>query len=149
MYKIISHVNDTTYVDTSLTIKKNYKFNYLRKDNFGLLPFANLGQTYNSLSKDFVSNKSIPQFGARARHFNYMEVEDISYYEVPTPLTELLFKTAFQQGQLLDAFFTVNTSKQFNFSIAYKGLRSLGNYQQSITSTGNLRFTSSYKTKNM
>ncbi|MGB3605906.1 MAG: putative porin [Psychroserpens sp.] len=148
LYKIISIEADTTYVDTSLTIKKEYKFNYLRKDQFALLPFSNLGQTYNQLSRDFASSSSLPQFGARARHFNYMEVEDIFYYEVPTPLTELFFKTAFEQGQLLDAFFTVNTSRRFNFSLAYKGLRSLGNYQNSITSTGNLRFTTNYHTQN-
>src|SRR5690606_33161442 len=74
--------------------------------------------------------------------------EDINYYHVPTPFTELLYKSAFEQGQLLDAFFTVNTTPQFNFSIAYKGLRSLGKYQHILTSTGNFRFTSSYKSKN-
>ncbi|WP_299336916.1 putative porin [uncultured Psychroserpens sp.] len=147
-YLIISDRGDSTYVDTTLSIRKEYKFNYLRRDNFGLLQFANLGQTYNQLTKDFSNQELLPMFGARARHFNYMEVDDINYYEVPTPLTELFFKTAFQQGQLLDAFFTVNTSKQFNFSIAYKGLRSLGNYQNALTSTGNLRFTTNYKTKN-
>ena len=31
-YLIISHGNDTTFVDTTLTINKYYKFNYLRKD---------------------------------------------------------------------------------------------------------------------
>lgn len=148
MYKIISHKNDTTIVDTTLTIQKDYKFNYLRRDNFGLMPFANLGQTYNELTQDFSSIKSLPVFGARARHFNYMEVEDTYYYQVPTPFTELFYKTAFQQGQLLDAFFTVNTSKQFNASIAYKGLRSLGKYQNILTSTGNFRFTTNYITKN-
>ena len=66
-----------------------------------------------------------PSFGAHAKHFNYMEVDDINYYHVPTPLTELLYKSGFEQGHLLDALFTVNTSKQFNFSIAYKGMRSL------------------------
>lgn len=147
-YLIIDSNGQKTFLDTSLTISKEYKFNYLRKDDFGLIPFANLGQTYNSLTKDFSSSNLLPQFGARARHFNYFEVEDIKYYEVPTPLTELFFKTAFQQGQLLDAFFTVNTSKQFNFSVAYKGLRSLGNYQNSLTSTGNLRFTANFKSKN-
>ncbi|MEM5566031.1 putative porin [Psychroserpens sp. AS72] len=147
-YKIIDISDNVTFVDTSLTIQKEYKFNYLRKDNFGLIQFANLGQTYNSLTKDFEGNNLVPLFGARARHFNYYEKEDINYYEVPTPLTELFYKTAFQQGQLLDAFFTVNTSKQFNFSIAYKGMRSLGNYQQALTSTGNLRFTSNFKSKN-
>ncbi len=147
-YKIISHANDTTYVDTTLTIQKEYKYNYLRKDNFNLLAFSNLGQTYNTLSQDFSSTELLPRFGASAKHFNYMEVEDINYYRVPTPLTELMYKTAFEQGQLLDAFFTVNTSEQFNFSFAYKGLRSLGKYQHILTSTGNFRFTTNYKTKN-
>ncbi|WP_242202528.1 putative porin [Aestuariivivens insulae] len=147
-YLIISHLNDTTYVDTTLTIQKEYKFNYLRRDNFGLMPFANLGQTYNSLTQNFQSIDLMPRFGARARHFNYMEVEDINYYRVPTPLTELFFKTAFEQGQLADSFFTVNTSPQFNFSVAYKGLRSLGHYQHQLTSTGNFRFTTNYSTKN-
>lgn len=147
-YLIISHQNDTTHVDTTLSIKKEYKFNYLRRDEFGLLPFSNMGQTYNSLTYDFESTSLMPSFGARARHFNYMEVEDISYYRVPTPLTELLYKSAFEQGQLADSFFTLNTSQQFNFSIAYKGLRSLGKYQHILTSTGNFRFTANYRTKN-
>lgn len=147
-YKIISINKDTTYVDTTLTIQKDYKFNYLRKDNFGLMPFSNLGQTYNSLTYNFQNTSLMPSFGARARHFNYMEAEDINYYRVPTPLTELYFKTAFEQGQQTDAFFTVNTSPQFNFSIAYKGLRSLGKYQHILTSSGNFRFTSNYQTKN-
>ncbi|MFH4969484.1 putative porin [Gaetbulibacter sp. M240] len=147
-YLIISYQNDTTYVDTTLTIKKDYKFNYLRKDNFGLQPFSNMGQTYNTLTNNFESTRLMPQFGARARHFNYMEIEDINYYRVPTPLTELMYKTAFEQGQLADSFFTVNTSPQFNFSIAYKGLRSIGKYQHLLTSTGNFRFTTNYQSRN-
>lgn len=147
-YLIISHVRDTTYVDTTLSIKKEYKYNYLRKDNFNRIAFANIGQTYNTLSKDVYSSKLMPLFAARARHFNYMEIEDVNYYHVPTPLTELLYKTAFTQGQLLDAFFSVNTSPQLNFSIGYKGLRSLGKYQHALTNSGNFRFITSYKTKN-
>ncbi len=148
LYKIISRDNDTTFVDTTLTIYKEYKFNYLRKDDFDVLPFSNIGQTYNTLSYNYSSNDLMPSFGARARHYNFMEAEDVNYYYVPTPFTELMYKTAFEQGQLLDAFFTVNTSKQFNFSVAYKGLRSLGKYQHIITSSGNFRFTTNYKTKN-
>lgn len=147
-YKIISHQRDTTILDTTLTIFKDYKYNYLRKDDYHLMPFANVGQTYNTLVYDFSALRLKPRMGARARHFNYMEIEDINYFHVPTPLTELYFKTAFEQGQQLDAFFTINTSEQFNFSIAYKGLRSLGNYQNTLTSTGNFRFTTNYRTKN-
>ena len=148
LYKIISHQRDTTHVDTTLSIQKEYKFNYLRKDNFELQPFANVGQTYNTLAYDFSRKNFKPLFVAQSHHFNFQQIEDISYYNVPTPLTELYFKTAFEQGQQLDAFFTVNTSEQFNFSIAYKGVRSLGQYQQALTSTGNFRFTTNYHTKN-
>lgn len=147
-YKIISFKNDTIIVDTTLTIHKEYKFNYLRKDNFDLMRFSNIGQSYNTLSKDFSSTRIMPRFGASSKHFNYMEIEDLNYYHVPTPLTELMYKSAFEQGQMLDAFFSVNTSQQLNFSFAYKGLRSLGKYQNILTSTGNFRFTTNFKTKN-
>jgi len=147
-YLIISQKRDSVMVDTTLTVQKEYKFNYLRRDNFELMPFSNVGQSYNTLAYNFENTNLMPLFGAQARHFNYMEIEDINYYDVPTPFTELYFKTAFEQGQQLDAFFTVNTSRQLNFSIAYKGMRSLGKYQHILTSTGNFRFTTSYKTKN-
>ena len=147
-YLIITRENDTIQVDTTLSIHKEYKFNYLRKDDFELLPFSNMGQTYNTLSHDFKSSSLIPGIGASAKHFNYMDVDDINYYRVPTPFTELMYKTAFEQGHVLDAFFTVNTSNQFNFSIAYKGMRSLGKYQHILSSTGNFRFTINYNSKN-
>lgn len=147
-YKIISIDKDTTFVDTTLSIQKEYKFNYLRRDHFELLPFANVGQTYNTLVYNFNQDHLLPLFAAQSHHFNYLDADNTKYYNVPTPLTELYFKTTFNQGQQLDAFFTVNTSKQFNFSIAYKGLRSLGQYQHILTSTGNFRFTSNYTSKN-
>ncbi len=148
LYKIISADRDTTYLDTTLSIQKEYKFNYLRRDNFELLPFSNVGQTYNSLAYTFDELNLKPLFAAQSHHFNYRDIDDIKYYNVPTPLTELYFKTAFQQGQQLDAFFTINTSPQFNFSLEYKGVRSLGKYQHILTSTGNFVFTSNYHTKN-
>lgn len=148
LYKIISVKNDTTHLDTTLTILKDYKFNYLRKDNFELLPFSNTGQTYNALSYAEDNSKAFPGFGAEARHYNFMEVDDINYYQVPTPWTQLYFKTVPEQGQQLDALFTINTSKNLNMFIAYKGTRALGKYQNILTSTGNLRMGFSYNTTN-
>jgi hypothetical protein len=147
-YKIITPTLDTTFVDTSLTIKKEYEYNYLHKDNFGLLPFANEGQTYNTLQFGLNTFTMFPEFGYKAKHFNYLEANQINYYSVATPLTELYFKTVMEQGQNLDAFLTLNTSKQLNFSVAYKGLRSLGKYINQLSSTGNFRFTTSYTSKN-
>lgn len=147
MYRIITLERDTTYIDTSLTIKKLYSFNYLRKDNFGLLPFPNEGQTYNTLQYSLNSFSPLPEFGFKAKHFNFKEANEIRYSSVATPVTELYFKTVMKQGQSVDAFFTVNTSPRLNFSIAYKGLRSEGRYINQLTSTGNFRFTTSYNTK--
>ncbi len=148
LYKIISSKRDTTFLDTTLSAKKAYKYNYLRKDDFELLPFANVAHTYNSLAYSFSETNLKPLFVARAKAFNYKDIEDMNYFNVPTPLSELYFKTAFSQGQQLDAFFTTNLSKNFNFSLAYKGVRSLGQYQSNLTSSGNLRFTTNYQSKN-
>ncbi|MCB0375475.1 MAG: hypothetical protein KDD04_06120, partial [Sinomicrobium sp.] len=147
-YKIISYQRDTTYFDTTLTLQKDYKYNYLRSDDFELLPFSNAGQTYNTLAHRFNTGSMYPGIGAGAKHFNYMETEAIRYYHVPTPITELFFKTAMEQGQMIDAFIALNTSREFNLSLAYKGLRSLGKYQHILSSTGNFRFTANYHTKN-
>ena len=147
LYKIISAARDTTYVDTTLSIEKEYRFNYLRKDAFELLSFSNVGQTYNTLAYNFDKLNLLPLFAAQSHHHNYLDAEDMNYYHVPTPWTNIYFKTAFEQGQQLDAFFTINTSEQFNFSLAYKGVRSLGAYQNIKTSTGNFRFTTNYHNK--
>jgi hypothetical protein len=147
-YRIITLQRDTTYVDTSLTIKKEYEYNYLRKDIFGLLPFANEGQTYAVLDFGLKNFKSFPEIGFSGKHFNYLGVNDIKYYSVATPITELYFKTVMEQGQSVDAFISVNTSERFNMSVAFKGLRSLGKYINQLSSTGNFRFTSSYNTLN-
>ena len=147
LYKIYNLEQDTTYVDTTLSIQKEYKYNYLRKDNFGLIAFANEGHTYNTLDYSWGKATAFPKMGFNAKHFNYLEYDDIRYYNVPTPLSDLYFKTVMEQGQSLDAFLTVNTKPNLNFSIAYKGLRSIGKYINNISSSGNFRFTSSYFTK--
>ena len=147
-YKIISIKNDTTVVDTTLTIAKDYKFNYIRKDNFELLAFHNLGQTFNKLAYNFTDNSLFPTIGANAKQYNYYKIEDVFYYDVPTPTSEFMYKTGMEQGQILDGYLTLNTSRQFNIYIAYKGLRSLGKYRNSLASHGNFRTSFNYHSKN-
>ncbi|MBP7471333.1 MAG: putative porin [Flavobacterium sp.] len=148
MYRVITLDRDTTYIDTSLTIKKLYSYNYLRRDNFGLMPFPNEGQTYNTLQYSLNTFSPLPEFGFKAKHFNFLEANQIRYSSVATPVTELYFKTVMKQGQNVDAFFALNLTPRLNFSIAYKGLRSEGRYVNQMSSTGSFRFTTSYNTKN-
>ena len=147
-YKIYFSDGTETHLDTTLTINKDYHFNYLRKDYFELLPFANVGETFNKLGYDFQDQKLIPDIGARAKHYGYIEEDEVGYYEVPSPLTEIFFKTVFEQGQLLDALITVNTSPRLNITLAHKAFRSLGNYINTLGGGTNLRFTSQYTSKN-
>lgn len=145
-YQIITREHDTTYVDTSLTLKSAYKQNNLRKDDFGLLSFANIGQTYNTLQYSLTSFSPYPEIGFNGKHFNYIQADQINYYSAATPLTELFFNTTINKGQNVDSFITLNTSKNLNFSIAYRGLRSEGDYINQLVSSGNFRFTTSYFT---
>ena len=87
-YRIITLERDTTFVDTSLTIKKEYEYNYLRRDIFGLMPFANEGQTYTTLQYGLNKTSSFPEFGYTAKQFNYLLPNQIKYYSVATPFTE-------------------------------------------------------------
>ncbi len=137
--------NDSSYVDTTLTLKKYFNINLLRKDDLLIQRFANQGENYNWLS--YQENSSIiPGMGFRTKHFNYLEKEDIKYYDVATPFTELALKTGYK-GQFLDAIFSANVNPNLNFSIGYKGLRSLGRYIYSLTSQGNMQATINYITK--
>lgn len=146
-YLMITRLNDTIVVDTSLTIEKYHKINFLREDDFELIPFSNTGIAYNTLS--FSAIKSIkPKMGASNKYISYDSVDDVVYYDLPTPFTELMYRSVFEQGQLLDAVYAVNTSRQFNFSISRKGLRSLGNYQNFLSNTSNFSFTTNYLSKN-
>ena len=143
-YKIISHNRDTTHLDTALTINKEYTHNYIRRDDFELMPFSNIGKPYNALGVDFERVNLYPVLGAKTKHFNYMEIKDIKYYNVPTPATELFFKTTLEQGQLLDATVAINTSERFNFAIFYKGFRSTGKYIYDQAESGNFRTSANY-----
>jgi hypothetical protein len=148
MYEIYQQGKRIVHVDTTLTIQKEYKFNFLRKDYFELLPFVNLGSAFNRLGHDFTATSLQPQMGARSKHYAFFEIEDVKYYQVPTPLTELFFRTTMEQGQLTDATITVNTSPQFNFAFAFRGMRSLGKYLNQRSANTAFRLSMTYQSLN-
>ncbi len=147
-YKIFNEIKGASTFDTILNLKKQYAFNYLRKDIFGKLQFSNDGQTFQSLDPNVLNVNNVINVGFNARRFSYLNKEDISYYSVPTPASELMYRSVTGKGQNLDALITMNTSEQFNVFLGYRGLRSQGKYVNQLTSNGNFRIGSSYFTKN-
>ena len=138
--------NDTILLDTTLNINKFYEFNFRRKDNFELIKPNNVGQSYNNLS--YVINESnYPIIGYSANKTQLQSSDDIYFYDVAYPMTELLFKTVFSQGQLTDVLFTTNVNRKLNFSLGFKALRSLGKYQNSLSGSKNFTFTYNYNSK--
>ena len=147
-YKIFNEYKGASVFDTILNIQKQYRQNYLRKDLFGVLGFSNDGQTYQALEPNFLQIRNVINMGFSARRFSYLNKEDINYYRVPTPASELFYRSVTGKGQNLDALITINTSEQFNVFIGYRGMRSQGKYVNQLTSNGNFRIGSSYFTKN-
>ena len=70
-YKILHFDNTETTVDTTLSLKGEYTFNFLRKDYFELLPLPNMGEGFNKMGYDFQTDPLTPQMGARVKHFGY------------------------------------------------------------------------------
>ena len=56
--------------------------------------------------------------GASNKYYSYDSVDDVVYYDLPTPFTELIDR--FEQGQLLDAVYSVNTSVNLIFQFLEK-----------------------------
>ena len=146
-YKIFYLDGRIDNADTTLNIYKDYKFNFLREDSFDLISFANSAHTYNKLAYNFKDYLK-PDIGLRGKHFHYFEKEDIGYYNVPTPFTEIFAKSTFEQGQLLDILVSINLNPQYNFTIAHKGYKSLGKYISTRSRGNQFRFSSNFNSKN-
>lgn len=145
-YKIYSYIGDSSHVDTTLTLKKHFRHNLLRKDDLEIISFANQGENFNWLTYQEGAS-IIPEMGFRTKHFNYLNASDIKYYDVATPITEIAYRSGYNKGQFLDTRFSANINPHLNFSVGYKGLRSVGKYQNSLTSQGNFHATIHYRSK--
>lgn len=137
---------EPTIIDTALTIESFYKQNFLQKDLFCKMPFPNPGQTFNPLQVE-IQNPRI-QLLPTGKSLNYLYSEDIRYYDVKTPSTEFVYENGWREGQYLSTTFTHNLTPQLNYSVRYRGLRSVGRYKNQLTSNNALIATLSYHSQN-
>lgn len=134
-----------TVIDTALTIESFYNQNFTQKDVFGKMFFPNFGQTFNPL--EFEENPSRIHLLPTGKSFNYLFPEDVKYYDVKTPTTEFIYENGVREGQYLSTTFTHNLTPQLNYSVRYRGLRSVGRYQNSLAANNAFLATISYHSK--
>jgi len=147
LYKIYDFKGNYINVDTTISVKKDYKMNFLRKDYFNIITSSNMGHFYNKLSRNLINESVYQKIGFNAKQEIYTNYHDIKYFNVPTPLSEMFFKTTFDQGQLLNSLITVNPSPNFNYAFGYTGMRSLGKYIHSRSNNTNFRASFLIKSK--
>jgi hypothetical protein len=146
-YKYYNVYNDTMQVDTVLTIRNMYRHTYIYKDDFLKLPFQNVGQAYNNLSLD-MEQSILPDFVASAKKANYRQHNEIYFYNVPTPYSDLSYLNGISEGQVLKAFITANINPRTNLSVGYKGISSRGLYQNEVSSLGRFFATLNHQSIN-
>lgn len=132
-------------IDTTFKIQNLYNQNFTQKDNFGKMYFPNFGQTFNPLV--FEAQNSRIQLLPTGKSFNYLAAEDIKYYDVKTPMTEFVYENGLKEGQFLSTTFTQNLSRQFNYFLNYRGLKSEGRYLRNISSNNSFTTGISFKSK--
>lgn len=147
-YLLVDLYDNKVAIDTTLNIQSYYKHNFLQKDAFGLLAFGNDGMSYNILDYTVTNSTLFPTLGVQAKQLAFLNVNDISYFNVPTPTSKVFYRSGIKQGQNLDAFLTSNFNERTNFFVGYRGLRSLGAYINELSSIGNFKLGGSYSSKN-
>ncbi|WP_103327660.1 putative porin [Bacteroidetes bacterium endosymbiont of Geopemphigus sp.] len=132
-------------LDTPLSLEKYYKHNFLRKDYFGFIAFSNMGRPLNPLLYR-PKSRLLPDMGFSAKQYPLISSDEVRYFDVKTPITELFYESGMDQGQMLQALFTQSPRKRMNYSLQYSGLRSLGYYSREL-SVGHIYLaTFNYKT---
>ena len=87
LYKIYDFEGNYTNVDTTISVKKDYKMNFLRKDYFNTITSSNMGHFYNKLSRNLINESVYQKIGFNAKQEIYTNYNDINldYAEQPSP----------------------------------------------------------------
>lgn len=146
-YQYYTQYSGKKIFDTLLTADKSYSFTqYTNTDNFGKLQFANIGSGYNPLAYEW-NNKGNLSLMPTNKSWGILTADQIKYYDVKTPTTAFVFHNGVNNGAALYSTYTQNIGKRFNFAIDYYGLRSQGNYQNSLAVNNNTTFSAHYISK--
>lgn len=147
-YQFQYQYGSKTILDTVLTQDKTWYFTqWNNRDNFARHQFANIGSGFNSLSYTVNTEQDLAVLPAN-KSFGILGIYDVKYYEVKTPTTTFIYHNAVRNGAALTSTYTQNIGKNFNFAVEYMGLRSQGQYRNSLAANNNTLFSAHYTSPN-
>lgn len=131
LYRYYTERTGFQFIDTTLNFQNHHTQNLLRKDLFGIQGFANMGQGYQKLYFDLKYNQT-PREGFPTKEWIYLPEDQVKYFDVISPTTQLSYQSGFEKGQATDITFTINLQEKWNTTFNYMGLNSLGKYYRSL-----------------
>ena len=147
-YTYQTQFSDKKIFDINLTPDKTFVFSqYNDQDNFGKIQFANVGSGFQPLVFEVDIEQNLSLLPTNKSYF-FKGIKDIKYYDVKTPAASFVYHNTVRNGAVLHSTYTQNISKEFNFAIEYTGLRSQGNYLNSLAANNNTQFSGHYLSKN-
>lgn len=147
-YQIFTENGERKHLDTVLTHDKTFVFTqYNHQNNFGRIPFSNIGAGFNPLIFKHHPLNNLAVLPTNKSYF-LLAPKDIRYYDVKTPTTSFIYHNGVNNGVALTSTYTQNFRKNFNISAQYMGLRSLGDYSNQLAVSNHVLFTTHYKSKN-
>lgn len=147
-YTYQTQFSDKKIFDINLTPTKTFVFSqYNDQDNFGKIQFANVGSGFQPLVFEVDIEQNLSLLPTNKSYF-IKGIKDIKYYDVKTPTASFVYHNTVRNGAVLHSTYTQNISKEFNFAIEYTGLRSQGNYLNSLAANNNTQFSGHYLSKN-
>lgn len=147
-YQYQTQFSERKILDTVLTAQKTFIFSqYNNRDNFGKVPFANVGAGFNPLVYE-LNPESMLALLPQNKSYLIQRIADVKYYDVKTPTTTFIYHSGVKNGANLQTTYTQNIGKNFNFAIEYLGLRSLGHYRNSLAANNSVLVSAHFISKN-
>ena len=146
-YTYRTQFSERKIFDTVFTQDKTFIFSqYNNRDDFGKVRFANVGSGFQNLVFEVNPEQNLTLLPTNKSYF-IKGIKDILYYDVKTPTTAFIYHNAVKNGAVLQSTYTQNIGKTFNFAIEYTGLRSQGNYLNSVAVNNEVLFSGHYLSK--
>ena len=82
LYKMYDFKGNYVNVDTTISVNKDYKMNFLRKDYFNIITSSNMGHFYNKLSRSLINESVYQKMGFIAKEEIYTNYDEIKYFNV-------------------------------------------------------------------